>query len=457
MSKAKVLVVEDERIVAEDIKGRLQKLGYTVQGMACSGEEAIKKAEETHPDLVLMDIVLEGKMNGIEASKIIGSRFNIPFVYLTAYADDKTLEKAKVTEPYGYILKPFEDRELQTIIEIALHKYRMGALLRESEERYRSVVENAHDAIYIITNDNIQYANPALEKLTGWKKEELCSKGFDFWRIVYPDDIKLVKKRREVRKKEKENHSSFEFRIISKGSVVKTVETNAIMTGEDGGPKEIGILRDITERKLAEEERKKSYERLRKSLEETVDALASAQEIRDPYTAGHQKRVTELACDMAKEMGLTEEKIDGLRLAGLIHDVGKIRIPGEILTNPGRLTELDFNVIETHPKVGYDILKTIEFPYPVAKIVLQHHERINGSGYPSGLKGNKILIEARIIAVADVVEAMASHRPYRPALGLNKAKEEISKNKGILYDPEAVNACLKILSKNKKKGSRLNI
>jgi len=451
MSKAKVLVVEDERIVAEDIKGRLQKLGYTVQGMACSGEEAIKKAEETHPDLVLMDIVLEGKMNGIEAAKIIGSRFNIPFVYLTAYADDKTLEKAKVTEPYGYILKPFEDRELQTIIEIALHKYRMGALLRESEERYRSVVENAHDAIYIIINNNIQYANPALEKLTGWKKEELCSKGFDFWRIVYPDDIKLVKKRREVRKREKENHSSFEFRIISKDCVVKTVETNAIMTGEDGGSKEIGILRDITERKLAEEERKKSYERLRQSLEETVDALASAQEIRDPYTSGHQKRVTELACAMAKEMGLTEEKIDGLRLAGLIHDVGKIRVPGEILTNPGRLTELDFNVIETHPKVGYDILKTIEFPYPVAKIVLQHHERINGSGYPSGLKGNKILIEARIIAVADVVEAMASHRPYRPALGLNKAKEEISKNKGILYEPEAVNACLKILSKKKLK------
>lgn len=451
MSKAKVLVVEDERIVAEDIKGRLQKLGYTVQGMACSGEEAIKKAEETHPDLVLMDIVLEGKMNGIEAAKIIGSRFNIPFVYLTAYADDKTLEKAKVTEPYGYILKPFEDRELQTIIEIALHKYRMGALLRESEERYRSVVENAHDAIYIITNDNIQYANPALEKLTGWKKEELCSKGFDFWRIVYPDDIKLVKKRREVRKREKENHSSFEFRIISKDGVVKTVETNAIMTGEDGGSKEIGILRDITERKLAEEERKKSYERLRQSLEETVDALASAQEIRDPYTSGHQKRVTELACAMAKEMGLSEEKIDGLRLAGLIHDVGKIRVPGEILTNPGRLTELDFNVIETHPKVGYEILKTIEFPYPVAKIVLQHHERLNGTGYPAGLKGNKILIEARIIAVADVVEAMASHRPYRPALGLNKAKEEISKNKGTLYDPDAVNACLKILSKKKLK------
>jgi len=451
LNKTKVLVVEDERIVAEDIKGRLQNLGYTVPGMARSGEEAIKKAGETRPALVLMDIVLEGKMNGIEAALVIGSRYNIPFVYLTAYADDKTLENAKVTEPYGYILKPFEDRELHTTIEIALHKYRMGALLRESEERYRSVVENAHDGIYIITNDNIQYANPAFEKLTGWRKEEICSKGFNLWKVIHPDDIKFVKKKRDLRKKDKENHKSFEFRTISKDGTVKTVEATTIIIGKDGESKEIGILRDITERKLADEERKKSHERLRQSLEETVDALASAQEIRDPYTAGHQKRVTALACDMAKEMGLSEEKIDGLRLAGLIHDVGKIRIPGEILTYPGRLTELDFNVIETHPKVGYEILKTIEFPYPVAKIVLQHHERLNGTGYPAGLKGNKILIEARIIAVADVVEAMASHRPYRPALGVDKAKEEISKNKGILYDPDAVDACLKILSKKKLK------
>jgi len=146
-------------------------------------------------------------------------------------------------------------------------------------------------------------------------------------------------------------------------------------------------------------------------------------------------------------LGLTDEQVEGLRLAGLIHDVGKIRVPGEILSNPGELSELDFKMIETHPKVGYEILENIEFPYPVAQIVLQHHERMDGSGYPAGLKGEEILIEARILAVADVVEAMASHRPYRPARGVDKALEEISKNKSILYDPQVVDACMKVLSK----------
>ena len=447
MDKMKILVVEDERIVAEDIKMRLEKLGYAVSGMARSGEEAIKKAEEMRPDLVLMDIVLEGEMSGIEATSVIGSRFDVPFVYLTAYADDKTLEQAKITEPYGYILKPFEDRELHTTVEMAIHKFKMGILLKESEKRYRSVVENAHDAIYIIKEDNFQYANPAFEKLTGWKKKKLCNKGFNFWKIVHPDDIKLIKKKKEAGKRSKEDYGNFEFRIISKDGAVKTVDANTIMIGNERAVKEIGILRDITERKLAEEERKRSFERLRIALEETVDALTSAQEMRDPYTAGHQKNVTELACAIAKELGLSEEQIEGLRLAGLIHDVGKIRVPSEILSNPGELTRLDFSMIETHPKVGYDILKNIEFPYPVAQIVLQHHERVDGSGYPAGLKGKKILIEARILAVADVVDAMASHRPYRPALGVDKAIEEISKNKGILYDSQAVDACLKVLSK----------
>ncbi len=444
MGKMNILVVEDERIVAEDIKMRLQNLGYAVPGIVFSGEEAVKKAEKAQPDLVLMDIVLEGEMNGIEAAAIISSRFNIPIVYLTAYADNKTLEQAKVTEPLGYILKPFEDRELRTTIEMALYKYKMGNMLKESEERYRGVVENAHDAIYIATQDGFQYANPAFEKLTGWKKEELCKKEFNFWDIVHPDDKELIKEKKEAWKKGKQVSSSYEFRIISEDGEEKVVEANTIDVGRDGEVKEIGILRDITERKQAEEERKKSFERLRRALEETVSALASAVEMRDPYTAGHQKRVTNLACAIAEEMGVSKEQLDGLHMAGVIHDIGKMIVPGEILSKPGRLTEIDFSMIETHPQVGYDILKTVEFPYPVAQIVLQHHERMDGSGYPAGLKGKEILLEARILAVADVIEAIASRRPYRAALGINRALKEISKNRGILYDPGAVDACLKL-------------
>ena len=195
-----------------------------------------------------------------------------------------------------------------------------------------------------------------------------------------------------------------------------------------------------------EEERKRAKQKLQKTLEKTIHALASAIEMRDPYTAGHQKRVTKLACAIAKEMDLSKEQIEGIRMAGLIHDIGKISIPFEILTKPGKLNDLEYSLIKTHPQAGYNILKGIEFPWPVAQIVLQHHERMDGSGYPQGLCGKDILLEAGILAVADVVEAMSSHRPYRPAYGIDKALEEISKNKGILYDPEVVNACLRLFN-----------
>jgi len=161
-------------------------------------------------------------------------------------------------------------------------------------------------------------------------------------------------------------------------------------------------------------------------------------ESRDPYTAGHQRRVTQLACAIAKEMDFPEKQIEGIHASGLLHDIGKIYIPTDILNRPGRLSNIEMDLIRTHSKVGYDILKTVNFPWPVAQIVLQHHERQDGSGYPQGLSGEEILIEARILTVADVIEAMSSHRPYRPALGIDTALGEISKNSGILYDPKVV-------------------
>jgi putative nucleotidyltransferase with HDIG domain len=184
----------------------------------------------------------------------------------------------------------------------------------------------------------------------------------------------------------------------------------------------------------------------------TVNTLASTVEMRDPYTAGHQRRVTILACAIAEEIGLTEEQFDGLRLAGMIHDIGKITVPIEILNKPGRISETEFNIIKTHPQAGYNLLREIEFPWPVAQIVLQHHERLDGSGYPQGLKDGTIMLEAKILAVADVVEAMASHRPYRPALGIEAALEEIAKNRDILYDHEIVDVCHRLFT---EKGFRL--
>ena len=179
-------------------------------------------------------------------------------------------------------------------------------------------------------------------------------------------------------------------------------------------------------------------------MQQTVETISAILEMRDPYTAGHQQGVTRLACAIAAEMGLEADRVEGLRVAGFLHDIGKIVVPAEFLNKPGQLSQFEFNIIKTHSQAGYDILTKIDFPWPVAAIVLQHHERLDGSGYPAGLTGPGICLEARILALADVVEAMASHRPYRPALGIDAALAEIAKNKGKLYDPEVVEGCLKL-------------
>lgn len=198
----------------------------------------------------------------------------------------------------------------------------------------------------------------------------------------------------------------------------------------------------VIDKKRADEKVRDSVRRLQSALSGVIGALASTVERRDPYTAGHQQRVSKLAAALAQEMGLPEERVEGLRMAGTLHDLGKIAVPAEILSKPGTISEFEFSIIKNHPQVAYEILKEIEFPWPIARIVLEHHERLDGSGYPQGLSDGEIMLEARIMAVADTVEAMASHRPYRPSLGMKAALEEIKKYKGKLYDADAVNACI---------------
>jgi len=201
-------------------------------------------------------------------------------------------------------------------------------------------------------------------------------------------------------------------------------------------------LEDLVEERTAE--LRESEIRLRTSLLDSITALAAIVEMRDPYTAGHQHRVAQLAIAIAKELQLPAEQVEGIHLAGVVHDVGKIRVPAEILTKPGKLTGLEFSIIKEHAQNGYEILSNIDFPWPIAEIVLQHHERLDGSGYPQALNNGKVLLEAKILAVADVVESMMSHRPYRPALGIDAALENIALNKGTLFDPSVVDACIKL-------------
>ncbi len=242
-----------------------------------------------------------------------------------------------------------------------------------------------------------------------------------------------------------------EFVLKRKDNSKMTVEISTYPVKIKEGTVVLGMARDISERKKAEEVLLQSHNKLLKTMEDTISTIGKIAETRDPYTAGHQNNVSQIATFIAQEMKLPKDKIEGVRIASLIHDIGKISLPAEILNKPTKLTEIEFSLIKDHSQTGHDVLKSIDFPYPIAKIVLQHHERLNGSGYPHKLKDDEIILEARIIGIADVVEAMSSHRPYRPALGIDRAMEEISQNKGILYDPEVADACIRLFKEEEFK------
>ena len=453
MRKTKILVVEDESIVARDIQNMLVGLGYEVTDVVPGAMAAIQKAQETSPDIVLMDVMLQGEITGVEAAERIYTNFSIPVVYLTAYADSTTVQQAKKTEPFGYIIKPFEERELQTTIEIALYKYKMQMELKDRERWLSTILKSIGDGV-IATNKlgEITFMNPLAETLTGWKMEQALDRTLgDVFRVMNQKPGKM--QRISVKKilKEEESALTDEAILVSKKGKKTPIDPRLEPIKDDGGNITGVVLAftDVTARKMAEEELKRSFEQQKIAMEGTVRAIAYTIETRDPYTAGHQRRVTKLACTIGEEMGLSKDQIEGLRMSGELHDIGKIHVPAEILSKPGQISEAEYTIIKTHSQVGHDILKTIEFPWPVAKIVLQHHERIDGSGYPSGLKGKDILLEAKILAVADVIEAMATHRPYRPALSIEESLMEISKNKGILYDPKVVDICLKVFKQKK--------
>jgi PAS domain S-box-containing protein len=316
--------------------------------------------------------------------------------------------------------------------------------LTRSEEKYRRLVENAQEGIYQSIVGYLSL-NQALARMLGYDSpEEVMATITDIAKQLYvnPDDRKKLL---EI-VNEKGSVTDFETEYYKKDGSRLWVSINMHAVRDDQGRIIYyqGINQDITEKKKIEDERRGNIERLRKSLGATINAMAVTVETRDPYTAGHQRRVADLARAIATEMNLTSDQIDGVRMASTIHDIGKISIPSEILTKPTKLSDLEFNLIKTHPASGYNILKDIEFPWPIAQIVLEHHERIDGSGYPNGLKGEQILLESKIIAIADVVEAISSHRPYRPAHGIEVALDEITKNRSILFDPDLVDACLRL-------------
>ena len=319
--------------------------------------------------------------------------------------------------------------------------------IRRLKDFNEGIVQNMAEGIAVEDAEGcIIFVNPAAADLLGYLPEELVGQ---HWTAIVPSDqhpsVQAAHERRMHGEADR-----YELQLVRQdGTLVPVLVSGSPRIEEGRFAGTLTVFTDITEHKQVEEELQQSLERLRRTFDETVQSLASAIRTRNPYMAGHQQRVTQLACAIAREMGLPDEQIEGIRVAGLIHDIGKISVPIEILSNPDGISDLEYGIIKAHPQIGYDILKAVEFPWPVAEIVLQHNERLDGSGYPQGLSGDEILLEARIIGVADVVDAMSSHQPYRAARGLDKALEEISQNRGVLYDPGAVGACLKLF---KQKG-----
>ena len=328
--------------------------------------------------------------------------------------------------------------------------------LKTSEAQYRLLADHMTDTVWLMDmNLKTTYQSPSAEKLRGFTPQEILELPLE--KHATPESNKLVLEvLSEEIPKVKADPSYNPVRKLDleyyrkDGTTVWTENNFSIIRDLSGKP--VSILaesREITRRKLSEEKLVKSYESLQKTLNDAINTMVTIVEMRDPYTAGHQQRVADLATSIAREMNLEDARIDQLRLAAVIHDIGKMYVPSDILSKPGRLSEIEFSLIKTHPQSGYDIVKGMDFPCSVAKVVLQHHERLDGSGYPNQLKSADTLLEAKILAVADVVEAMASHRPYRPALGLDKALEEISRNKGKLYDPDVVDTCLELFNRGK--------
>jgi PAS domain S-box-containing protein len=445
----------------------------------------------------------------------------------------------------------------------------------DDQNRYSSIVENVPDGIYILSQDRFEYVNPAFERITGIRREDLEELGLGFLEMIHPDDRWILWERRKARMEGKSIPPVYQLRIFQKDGTLVRIELNNVpLSGRTGsvlgvvrditGRKQPGktlpgnefefralldranngililqdgiiryanpymetlcghpneetigspfralifgddldattgffrgeapgdamiasreavlrhklghrvpidlsadtisflgkkallvIIHDITRHKDTESQLKITLERLRNAMSGTIRTIGKIVESKDPYTASHQRRVADLGRAIAASLGLPASQIDAIYMAGQLHDLGKIGVPAELLTKPTAITETEFQLIKAHSEVAHDILKTIDFPWPIARIILQHHERLDGSGYPGGLKAGEILAEAKILAVADVVEAMISDRPYRPARSLDEALAEISSNREILYDGRAADACIDLF---RKKGYKI--
>jgi len=445
-----ILLVEDNPGHAEAIRRALAASGEKAVVQVAGTLREYREAVAAHPpDIALVDLVLpDGR--ALEALIFPPEAGPFPILVMTSLGNERTAVAAIKAGALDYIVKsPEAFAAMPRIVSRALHEWNLIQKRKGAEDNFRRSLDDSPLGVHIVSAEGeTLYANRALLDIYGYDSvEELRSTPIR--KRYTPQSYAEFKVRDEKRRREQAAVAEYEVNIVRKSGELRNLHVLRKETLWNGKIQYQAIYRDTTDHKLSEEKLKKTIIELEKAFGGIIQVLSAAVEKRDPYTAGHEKRVAALAREIGLEMGLDDDRLNALSMAGAIHDVGKISIPAEILSKPGQLAAFEYKLIQAHPQMGYDILKDIDFPWPIADIILQHHERMNGSGYPFGLKGQEILVEARILAVADVVEAMASHRPYRPALGIDAALKEIEKHRGIFYDSDVVAACLRLF---KQKG-----
>ena len=400
---AHILIVEDSGIQAEMLRRLLAEAGHQVS-IGRNGVEGLQEARTHRPDLVISDVTMP-VMDGFELCRQIRSDATLstlPVILLTAMSDVRDVVRGLNAGADNYVTKPYDTTLLMQRVTDVLGK--PSGVAEETKVHLKAEIGST---TFEVTTGSQQmldlllstYSNAlAQNKLLQVTQEQLSTLNSQLQKEVERKSASLIEHDRKL----------------------------------------------AAERERQLEQESEHLRELHNTLIESVTAIAATVEMRDPYTSGHQRRVSELAVIIGKELELSPHDLDGLQIAGVVHDVGKIRIPAEILTKPGRLDQVEFNFIKTHAQTSHDILKNIRFPWPIAEIVGQHHERLDGSGYPKGLTGKQILLEAKILAVADVVESMSTHRPYRKSLGIDAAINEIQAGKGSRYEPSVVEAFMSI-------------
>jgi putative nucleotidyltransferase with HDIG domain/PAS domain S-box-containing protein len=446
--RLRVLCLEDSPADADLVSETLSRAGYELDLDLAENRAAFERllVGEAY-DVILADFSLPG-FDAHGALELANAACpGVPFICVSGTIGEEATVELLKNGANDIVLKSKLAR-LPFAVQRALHDAAHAEDLAESEQHFRSLVENLLNGyaycrmIYDEAGEPVDFVyldvNPAFELLTGLKdvKGRPVSEVVPGIRDLSPEVLEVYGR---VARTGKPETITLDFKSLGLWLFI------TVYSQKPGYF--VALFDDITERRQTLEDLLSSSDRLRRTVEGAVEAMGSMIAARDPYTAGHEKRVAELAVVIAAEMGRDEATIDGLRLAGLVHDVGKLTIPAEILNKPSLLSPIEFELIKGHSAAAYEILKSIEFDYPIADIVVQHHERLDGSGYPAGLKGDEILPEARILAIADVVEAMASHRPYRAALGVEAALAEVRAGAGTRYEAAAVAACERVFER----------